>query len=307
MPLAPGRRWEGSDGRPVSQETSFPTISREPSRKGVAVKQICGFLTRAVAAGAVPVVACVALVGIQAEAPAAQARAVGHPTTSAVAQTRAGGHLATSRVRAHAAGAATVTVRVEGLDHTLLAATAVSLGSGSVTNFGAPAGSCPDASAQGALDAATNGRWYGTWNTEYSEYFVTRILGDLQSGASDYWALYVNNAFAAAGACQTQIKPGDAVMFAAVPSKGGTPEALGVSLPLAGHDGQKVRPRVVYYTPKGVAHPLAGASVSFNGQTLRTRANGRTAPITLRGHGKRILRVAKQGFIRDVATIMVRA
>jgi hypothetical protein len=60
---------------------------------------------------------------------------------------------------AFGAQARTVTVRVEGKARTLLMATPVRLGSGSVTKGGAPKGACSADSEAGALDVATHHRW----------------------------------------------------------------------------------------------------------------------------------------------------
>lgn len=236
-----------------------------------------------------------------------QAPAVAEPQAPATAKSQpplAAGRAAAAR--GHAAQPNTVTVRVQGVDRTLLAPTAVRIDSGWVTSFGAPAGKCPAASAQGALNAATDGHWFGKWSSEYSEYFVTRILGDLQPGSTDFWALYVNGRLASTGACDTTAHAGDTILFAAVPSKGRTPEVIGISLPARARVGQSVRARVVYYTPKGVRRPLAGARVRIDGRQLRTNASGRTRALTVRAPGVSRVVATKRGFITGVALIVAR-
>jgi hypothetical protein len=198
---------------------------------------------------------------------------------------------------------ATVTVRIEAQTKTLLAATTVTTKPGSITRGGAPAGSCPATSAQGALQDGTHGAWVGSWYKKYDEYFITGILG--HSPKKAYWAVYINGKYATAGACEITLKSGDSVLFAVVPSKGKTPLALGVRLPASGTDGQQVKPVVFYYDAKGVKHALAGASVTLAGQTVTTTAAGTTAPITLAGKGTETLKVSKSGYVRTEATISV--
>jgi hypothetical protein len=126
---------------------------------------------------------------------------------------------------------ASVTVRIEANAKTLLAATSVKTTIGSITRGGAPAGSCPSTSAQGALQKATQGKWVGSWYKKYDEYYITGILG--HTPEKSYWAIYVNGKYATAGACEIPLKRGDAVLFAVIPDKGKTPQALGVRLPAA--------------------------------------------------------------------------
>ena len=112
-----------------------------------------------------------------------------------------------------AATPTTVTVQVQGKSKTLLAATSVKVGSGSITRGGAPAGKCPDDSAQGALNVATHGHWSGKWYASYDEYYITAILGTSETGKKYYWGLYVNGALASKGACDVKLKAGDKILF----------------------------------------------------------------------------------------------
>jgi len=112
-----------------------------------------------------------------------------------------------------AAAPSNVTVQVQGKGKTLLASTQVTVGNGSITKGGAPAGKCPDDSAQGALNAATHGRWSGKWYASYNEYFITTILGTSETSKKYYWGLYVNGAPASKGACDVKLKAGDKILF----------------------------------------------------------------------------------------------
>jgi hypothetical protein len=204
---------------------------------------------------------------------------------------------------ASSAQPAKVTVRIEAKSKTLLTSTAVRTQAGSITRGGAPAGSCPSTSAQGALQNATHGKWAGSWYKKYDEYYITGILG--HTPEKSYWAIYVNGRYATAGACEIALKSGDAVLFAVIPDKGKTPQALGVRVPAAGTDGQQVKPVVFYDDPKGVKHVLAGASVTLGNVTTTSRAGGIAEPITLTGSGEQTLKVSKAGYIRTEATISV--
>jgi hypothetical protein len=106
-----------------------------------------------------------------------------------------------------------VIVQVQGKSKTLLAPTSVTVSSGSITKGGAPAGKCPDDSAQGALNVATHGHWSGKWYASYNEYYITAILGTSETGKKYYWGLYVNGALASKGACDVKLKPGDKILF----------------------------------------------------------------------------------------------
>jgi hypothetical protein len=200
---------------------------------------------------------------------------------------------------------ASVTVRIEGKTKTLLAATPVKTTSGSITTGGAPAGKCPATSAQGALQDATHGGWKGSWSKQYSEYYITSILGDTEASAKAYWAIYVNGVYATAGACDIPLKSGDAVLFAVIPGKGKTPEALSTSIPAKGIDGDQITPIVVYYDAKGHKHAVPGATVTLGHVTDKTNGAGITKAITLTGSGRQTLKVSKPGYVRTEATISV--
>jgi hypothetical protein len=112
-----------------------------------------------------------------------------------------------------AAAPTNVTVQVQGQSKVLLASTKVTVGSGSITRGGAPAGKCPDDSAQGALNVATHGDWSGKWYSSYKEYFITAILGSSETGKKYYWGLYVNGKATSKGACDVKLKAGDKILF----------------------------------------------------------------------------------------------
>jgi hypothetical protein len=196
---------------------------------------------------------------------------------------------------------AKVTVRVEGKTKTLLAAKDVTTSSGYITKDGAPATACPAESAQGALDAATHGSWSGTWDSSYDDYFVTKILGETESGARYYWEVFVNNVAAPTGPCEIVLHGGDQLLFAAVSSTGAAEYPLAVKLLSKPAAGKGFKVEVLGYNAKGKAKALAGASVSLSkaaaGKTVKTSARG-VATLTAPPSGKLTINATKAGFIR---------
>jgi hypothetical protein len=157
--------------------------------------------------------------------------------------------------------APTVTVRIEGATTTLLPTTTVHTRLGYVTRKGARRGACPRTSALGALQAATHGNWSGRWSAGSSDYFITTILGDTESGNTNYWELLVNNVAASTGVCGVKLHSGEQLLFAAVSTRArGYPLVVRVvSQPVA---RQPFAVQVAYYNARGVPEPLAGATVT---------------------------------------------
>lgn len=194
--------------------------------------------------------------------------------------------------------ATTVTVRVEGRTHTLLGPKGVQLpSSGWITKGGAPSGKCPAASAQGALDAATRGHWNGKWFRSYNEYEIFTVLGDHESGKHEFWEIFVNNIAATGGACDTNPKPGDQLLFAAVPVKG-TAYPTAVHGPSTATAGAPFKVQVVFYNAAGKAKPLAKAHVTGGGFNVVTNSHG-SATIDPKNPGTLLLRTSPAGFIRS--------
>lgn len=199
------------------------------------------------------------------------------------------------------AAGTTVSVRVEGVKRTLLAPTVVHTHSGSITKGGAPAGACPASSAAGALDQATHHNWGGRYSSSVGGIFITRILGEKHvfSSRGFYWAIWVNNRFATAGVCDLKLHRGDQLLFAPYPGKG-TVAPIGLSGPRRAKVGRPFKLKVVSYTPRGVAKPLAGAHVG------RVVSNKRgIATVSAKHAGKLKLTASEAGFVRS-APITVR-
>lgn len=191
----------------------------------------------------------------------------------------------------------TVTVRVEGRTRTLLGPKSVQVpSSGSITKGGAPSGQCPASSAQGALDAATRHRWNGKWFSSFGEYEIFTILGENENGKHYFWEIFLNNVESSSGACQISLKPGDQLLFAAVPTKGNEFPAV-LRGPSTASAGEPFRIQAVYFNAAGKAKPLARARVTGSGVNVVTNSHG-SATIDAKHSGRLVLRSSPRGFIR---------
>jgi hypothetical protein len=196
------------------------------------------------------------------------------------------------------AAGTTVSVRVEGLTKTLVATKVVHTHSGSITKGGAPAGACPATNAAGALDVATRHKWSGTYGTYGLS--VTQIFGETHTFTSkDYWSIWVDNKFAPAGVCGLKLHRGEQLLFAAVPVTGKVYPIV-IAAPKHASTGHAFKVRVTYFNAKGVAKPLAGATVHNGARTATTGASG-TVTITPQHTGKLTYTAAKTGYIRSAA------
>jgi hypothetical protein len=203
-----------------------------------------------------------------------------------------------------ATAAPKVTIRIEGAKRTLLAATAIRApASGFITQDGAPGGKCPADSAAGVLNAATKGSWSGTWQSTYNDYFVTKILGDTESGSKSYFEILVNNVPAVTGPCEIVLKPGDQLLFGAVPLSG-TGYPLLIKAPKTAIAGSSLKVTVDDVNGSGRSAPLAGVTVSGGGIAARTNAKG-VATLKPEHAGKLTLGASKTGCIR-AATVTVK-
>ena len=120
--------------------------------------------------------------------------------------------VAASGVAFAAGSGPAVTVQIKSQTKTLLKATSAHGEKGWITKDGTPKGKCPGASALGALDQATHGRWAGRYFSSVGSVFVTSIDGVKPSG-SDFWGVYVNGKLASTGACGVKLKSGEKLLF----------------------------------------------------------------------------------------------
>jgi hypothetical protein len=202
------------------------------------------------------------------------------------------------------ASAATVTARIEGASKTLQKAKTVSTPSGSITKFGAPAGACPGSSAQGALQAATGGRWKGSYSKTYSEYFVSSILGETPNSKTGYWGIWVNHKYATTGACQIALKARDDVLFA-VDSVKKHEHPLGITAPQKATAGKAFTVKVVQYSDSGKASPVVGAHLKAKAGINVTTGKGGKAAVLVSKARKLTLTATDAGTIRDSASITI--
>ncbi len=142
---------------------------------------------------------------------------------------------------------------------------------------------------------------YGTYGLS-----VTQIFGETHTFSSkDYWSIWVDNKFAPAGICGLKLHRGEQLLFAAVPVKG-TEYPIVITAPKHAKAGHRVKLKVTYFNAKGVAQPLAGATVHGGGGSATTGAGG-TVSITPQHAGKLSYTAAKVGYIRSAAaTVSVR-
>jgi hypothetical protein len=214
--------------------------------------------------------------------------------------------------RTHPAGATTaVTVRVEGPTHTLIATTSVSLRSAAVVKDGVASHSCPGRSAAGALEAATAGRWGGTWSASYHDYLLTTIAGvTFASSGAEYWAFWVNDAPASVGICAYDPKPGDSLLFFPDCFGKHCPKSAGVLGIAAAPTAVVGRPFSVsvtaYSDAKGTPGKAAGVTVSGGGASAKTNAGG-TAELAFAHAGRFTLSATKPDAIRAEARVCVEA
>ena len=120
--------------------------------------------------------------------------------------------LAASSAALAAGSGPAVTWQIKTLTKTLLKPTTVHGEEGWITKGGTPKGKCSGASAAGALDRATHGKWTGKYFSSLSDIEVTSILGVKPTG-SEFWELFVNGKAASTGVCQIKLHAGQKLLF----------------------------------------------------------------------------------------------
>ena len=83
---------------------------------------------------------------------------------------------------------------------------------GWIRKGGTPRGKCPGASAAGALDSATHGRWTGKYYSSVGGIFITSIMGVKPKG-NHFWELVVNGKPSSKGACGVKLARGQRLLF----------------------------------------------------------------------------------------------
>jgi hypothetical protein len=212
---------------------------------------------------------------------------------------------------------ATVSVRVEGLTQTKLASTIVTTTTTPVVKDGVEADSCSGTSALGALQLASAGNWGGQWEASLNQYSIFSIEGEnheFEEGAAAnyYWAFWIDNKYAQLGACETELQPGDQVLFfpscygSACPKPEPTP--LGIEAPATANSGETITVTVKQYKEDGSSAPAVGAQVGGGGAGATTDSQGH-ATLKLVGDGTYTLTAtaAAEGppAIRAEATVCV--
>lgn len=193
--------------------------------------------------------------------------------------------------------------RAEGAKRTLVRQTLVSLPVHPVGKPGKP--TCPGSSGLGALDAATHGRWSGSFSSQYKDYLVQTITGETHSGTPDYFALWINGRMATKGFCSLRPRTGDSILVFV--SRSSTNLPLRLSTPARATAKQAFPVRVVKLRPAGGTVPVRGATVSGGGVRVRTGRRGYAQVRTTRP-GQLVLRATAPGLIRsEYRTVRVAA
>jgi hypothetical protein len=195
-----------------------------------------------------------------------------------------------------AVAAPKVTVRIEGQTRTLSGAKVVQTHVGSIRKDKAPAGACSATSGAGALNVATHGRWAGSFSTSFHDYLISTILGVTEPGTPNYWGIWINNRFSQTGVCGIKLRTGDSMLFA-VDSARHHEHPLGLSGPKKVQPGRPFDLKVVAFSDKGVAKPLAGARIHGFGVDGKTNKQG-ILQATAAGHGVLTFQADDPGFIR---------
>jgi hypothetical protein len=207
--------------------------------------------------------------------------------------------LALTPAAAFAASRPSVSIRIEGLKKTLLLPTTVKVPGGDITRYGAPANKCPADTVQGALQAATHGKWGGKWYSSFNEYLVSSILGEKPKG-SDFWELFVGNKSTSLGACDIKARPGQQILFV---DETGTETPSGMSAPHSVLTGKPFTVKLVGHTAKGKTVPLAGVSVTGSGINPVKTDNHGDATVTATHSGVLVLRASPQKYVRSEAVV----
>jgi hypothetical protein len=192
-----------------------------------------------------------------------------------------------------AAGPATVTVRAEGLSTTVIPRTALTTTTAPVVKDGNAAHSCTGTSAAGALETASAGDWGATWFDGF-KYSVDRVKSESSDPSATYWALWVNYHYSQTGACDTELQPGDDVLFAIDCFAGCNARGpLRLSrVPAQAAPGSTADVLVEAFDISGPLGPAAGATVTVGGSSFTTGADG-IAHVTFSGSGPVNLRATK--------------
>lgn len=118
-----------------------------------------------------------------------------------------------SRASAARAIGPTVTVQINSPTKTLLPRTPVRGQTGWITKGGTPRGMCSGATAAGALNAATHGRWTGKYFASVGGIFITSILGVKPATSSQFWGIFIHNRLTSTGLCGLKLHAGERLVF----------------------------------------------------------------------------------------------
>jgi hypothetical protein len=210
------------------------------------------------------------------------------------------------------AATGTVSVRVEGLSATVLPATDATTTLSPMSKDGDSKHVCPGTSALAALNTATSGNWDGPWNTSFNQYEVLTIGGEThlfepESEANYFWSYWLDDRESFIGACESEVQPGDRIVFFPACFGGACPPPqlpLEVEAPATANTGEAVHVTVKRYSASGEGVPASGAAVAGGANPVTTDASGSVA-VTFTSAGAHTLRVSAPESVRTEATVCV--
>lgn len=201
----------------------------------------------------------------------------------------------------------TVNLRVEGLTKTVFdgpvttdahPVTTATAGTHTCDGTNGAAQPAPGPTATGALDdAARVGGFtidgpYGNFGID--DYFMERVSDERVDPATQYWSLWLDQAFSALGGCQARVVAGQDVLWAAVPF------SVSVPLKLTGPGSATVgEPVALRVTDGQTGAAQAGASVAGSS----TGADG-SAAVSFAQKGIYRLKAEKPGTIRSNTVVL---
>jgi hypothetical protein len=209
-----------------------------------------------------------------------------------------------------AAAPVSVSVRVEGTNGTIFDGPVTTDGHAVTTPSSGGAQTCdgtnaaahpsPVPVATAALDDAARLNsisWDGTFSTDFSDFFVTRIGNETADPSSEFWSLYVDRQSASVGGCQQRVTAGQEVLWARISFLATDPIVpLELRGPGSARTGEPVNMQVV---DGDTGAPQAGATV--NGSP--TGSDG-VATLTFADKGIYRLKAERAGEVRSNTVVL---
>lgn len=138
--------------------------------------------------------------------------------------------------------------------------------------------------------------WDGTWDSNFDDFFVTRIGGTSQT-SSQFWGLLLNWQFTPVGGCQQQVAAGDTILWAF--DAFSKTYFLKLDGPASAKVGVPVQVRV---TDGSSGVSISGASITGSGASLISASdNNGYATVTFTSAGTRKIKAQRSDSLRSNA------